>query len=191
MFDMNSTAALPSEGAINDELFQELASEPAQGAWPVGWYKGQIIEGYATRKGTQFRTEDSVSKDGQSRNLFLCVAATNAKGETRNIQTLFNYRAFDFTAERMQAVKEAREEFKGVKTWPGAAKDLQRSSLAIAALGQLRKAVGSVFELTDVGVSPLPFIGKPVDVRLGHKPNDKGVVYNEITDFAASGTGAK
>jgi len=191
MFDPNSTTnvGLVSEGVIPDDLLDELAKEPAAGVWPVGWYKATIVEGYASRKGNQFTTSNFLSKAGTSWNFRLCLAVTDAKGELRNIQGSFNYRTEDFTPERMAAIKDAREEFKGVKEWPGTAKDLQRSSLAIASIGQLKKAVGFSIRTLDNGtIDPTPFFNQAVDVRLGHRTQENGQVFNEPTDFAPAGT---
>ena len=184
-YDPNSTATmgLVSEGVIPD--LSDLAEEPSQGAWPNGWYSAQIVEGYSTRKGTQFQTEDILAKNGESRNLRLCFVVTNAKGETRNIQEQYNYRPEDFTPERISAVKEARAEFKGVQgKWPGGAADLQRSSLALAKIGAIQKAIGFSLKSTEVGLDASIFTGQSIDVRL--TVDEKG--YNQIKEVAKAGT---
>jgi hypothetical protein len=184
MIDLNSTDTLPSEGYVLD--LTDMAEEPSQGAWLAGWYCASVIEGYSTRKGTQFLTADTISKDGNSRNLRLCIAVQNATGQTRNLQTSLNYRLSDLTVETNREVKEARAEFKGIQKWPGAeGANLQRSSLAIAKIGALQKATGvKELSLTDVGILAGIFIGVNVIVRLA--VDEKG--YNEIKEFSKIGT---
>lgn len=179
---------------LNDDLAAEevpslldLADDVSQGAWPNGWYKAQVIEGYQTKKGKQFLTEDAPSKQGDSRNLTLAITVTNVKGEERNIQDSTNYRITDFTPERISFVKEARTEYKGVKgRWPNA--DVQRSSLALASLGAIERAFASRFRHSPNGALVTAyFIGQKVDVRL--KTNEKG--FNEVAEYAPFGTKTK
>jgi hypothetical protein len=157
------------------------AEEPTGSALKAGWYDADVIEGYATRKGHQFATEDTVSQKGDSRNLRLCFKI----GE-RNLQESFNYRPTDFTPERLAHIKELREEFKGVKgKWADA--DGQRSSLAIAKLGQIQKAFGFPFKRTPSGqIVAASFVGQKVQVRV--IVNDEG--YNEVKEFAPAGSKA-
>ena len=163
-------------------------AEEAGGAWPAGWYGATIIEGYATSRGKQFVTEDTASKKGDSRNLRVCFSLNGGTLGTRNTFESFNYRVDDLTTERLAQIKELREEFKGVKgAWPGQS-DAQRSSLAIAGLGQFTKAIGSGLKRTAEGnIIPTPFVGKTADVRLNI--DDKG--YNTITAYAPAGTRTK
>lgn len=165
----------------------DFAQEPG-GAWPKGWYAATILEGYATPKGTVFQTLDNPSKAGDSRNLMICVSMDGGKLGTRNTFTQLNYRAGDFTADRMAAIKEAREQFKGARgAWTGQT-DLQRSSLALAQLGQLEAALGFRLPLHPAGhILAAKLVGQKMDVRLGE--DEKG--YNEINAFAKAGTRAK
>src|SRR5215470_4329495 len=102
--------------ALHDDLAQESLPnlddyvEEVGGPWAKGWYAAEIIEGYTTRKGTVFTTGDEPSKNGDSRNLRICLKMTNAKGDTRTLQDSINYRTSDFTAERLAFIKEMREE---------------------------------------------------------------------------------
>jgi hypothetical protein len=177
-----------SEVTLNDTIdalqsenvpdLSDLAAEASGGALKAGWYAAEVIEGYATRKGHQFTTEDTVSQKGDSRNLRICLKI----GE-RNLQTSFNYRVTDFSPERIAHIKELREEFKGVQgKWADA--DGQRSSLAIAKLGQFQKAVGFTFKRTPTGqIVASPFVGQKIDVRLN--VNEEG--YNDVKEFAKAG----
>lgn len=160
----------------------EFADEPG-GAWPKGWYRATVVEGYATRKGTVFETADNPSKDGASRNMRLCFAFTSPSGETRNLQESFNYRITDFDADRIAHIKEMRQEYKGVRgKWSDT--DSQRTSLAIAKIGQLAKAFGiSPKRRSDGALVPAVFVGHEVDVYLN--VDDQG--YNEIRQFAKAG----
>lgn len=170
-----ASEALPSLAEFADEV---------GGAWPKGWYAATIIEGYATPKGKTFTTADSVSQKGDSRNLRLCLSATNGT-DTRTMQESFNYRVGDFSVERINFIREARTENKGIKNWGD--KDAQRSSLAIGKLGQIGEAISKGFSFTingNGGLSVGPLVGQKVDIRLGI--NDEG--YNEITGFAPAGT---
>lgn len=160
-------------------------AEEVGGAWPNGWYAADIIEGYATQKsGKVFTTEDTVSGKGDSRNLRICFKVTNAKADERTMQESFNYRSSDFTSERLAFIKEARAEYKGVKgRWSDA--DAQRSSLAIAKIGQLQKALGfSELKVANGGLVAGVFVAQKVDVRLTTDENG----YNEINAFAPAGT---
>ncbi len=184
--DLNSIAETAFSESLPD--ITDLADEPSSGAWANGWYRAQVVEGYATRKGTTFETGSVTSKDGNSQNLRICFVVTNPKGETRNIQTSLNYRVTDFTPERIEAVKEARAEFKGSNgAWGpkgSTVADLQRSSLAVAKLGQFFKAVGTTPKRREDGVLiSTPFVGASVDVKL--VTTDKG--FNDINEFAKSG----
>lgn len=173
------TTALEAE-SVN---LSDFAAEPG-GAWPTGWYKAEVIEGYATAKGHQFTTADAPSQKGDSRNLRVCFRVTSATAE-RTLQESLNYRSSDFSAERLAYIKEARAEYKDVKgRWVDA--DAQRSSLAIAKIGQFQKALAlDHLPLSgDGGIVAGAFVDKAVDVRLG--VDDNG--YNVITAFAPAGT---
>ena len=176
-------------GTVAEELpsLTDFAQEPG-GAWPKGWYGATILEAYATPKGTIFTTEDKPSKAGDSRNFMICVSMDGGKLGTRNTFTQLNYRPDDFTPARMAAIREAREQFKGSRgAWTGQT-DLQRSSLALAQLGQLESALGFRLPLHPHGhILATKLIGQKMDVRLGE--DEKG--YNEINAFAKAGTRAK
>jgi len=174
------TTALESE-SVN---LSDFAAEPG-GAWPTGWYRASIIEGYATPKGHQFATFDAPSQKGDSRNLRLCFLVSGSSGNERTMQESFNYRPSDFSRERLAYIKEARIEYKDVKgRWADA--DAQRSSLAIAKIGQFQKALGfsELKTTTDGGVLAGVFVDQKVDVRLGVDENG----YNVVTAFAPAGT---
>lgn len=161
-------------------------AEDSGGAWPKGWYKAEIIEGYSTPKGKQFFTENNTSKNGDSINMRLCFRVTNAKGDQRNIQEQFNFRPTDFTPDRLTFIKEVRQEYKGVRgRW--ADSDAQRSSLAIAKIATIEKAL--TFSLRDRhgNTQPARAVGHSLDVRLGI--NEEG--YNEITGFDVAGAKAR
>lgn len=160
-----------------------FAEEPG-GAWK-GWFKAEILAGYTTGKGKVFTTEDNASKDGNSRNLRLCLSIVNGN-VTRNNFVTFNYRVGDFDKDRMAAVEGARKAFAGVQKWPDS--DLQRTSLALAKLGQVLKATGIKPRRREDGVLIADaFVGAKADVYLAI--NDKG--YNDITQFAALGSKTK
>ena len=161
----------------------DFAEEPG-GAWSPGWYKAEIIEGYSTAKsGKQFNSEDTVSKNGDSRNLRLCFRLKNAKGDERTMQESLNYRPQDFTSERLSFIKEMRVEFKNARRWPDT--DAQRSSLAIAKIGQLQNAVGfKQLKIVNGGVAATTFVGQALDVRLAMDDNG----YNVITAFSTAGS---
>lgn len=175
----DATASLTGEGAVD---LGDVAEEVG-GAWPAGWYKAEVIEGYTTRNNKTFLTEDAPSRNGESRNARVCFRITRlVKGETeeRTMQETFNYRPADFTADRIAYVKEIRQEFKNVKgAWPD--KDGQRSSLALAKLGQFQKALAlTSLPLTANGtINPASFVGKKLEVQLGIDEN----LYNEIRKF--------
>lgn len=195
----------------------DFAQEPSQGAWPVGWYKATVIEGYAAKSGFQFATEDKASSKGDSRNLTVCFQVKNEAGEERNMFTSFNYRIDDFTETKRGAVKELRAHYAGKKGW--AEKDLERTSLALAKLGQFGRAFSSLSDpakgyakenlvvkapikrTTQGNISPLNLIGHEIDIHLtmGTKKDESGALndkgkplyvetgFNEINEFAILG----
>lgn len=177
------TSDLAEERVVD---LSDFAEEPG-GPLRPGWYKAEVLEGYATRSGKQFATSDSLSQAGDSRNLRLCFKVAVPGKEPRNIQKTINYRTTDFTPERLAVIKEARQEFSGVQgRWPNV--ELQRSSLAVAQLGQVGKATGVGVPLTHEGnINASRFVGKKLDVRLTIDKNS----YNDVTAFAASSTFTK
>jgi hypothetical protein len=189
----DGTEMAPERIDIGAPVAEELPSltdfaEEVGGAWPNGWYSATVIEGYSTSKGTQFTTSDDVSKAGDSRNFRICVSMDGGKLGTRNTFTSINYRTTDFSADRLTAVKEAREQFKGTRgAWIGQT-DLQRTSLALAQLGQLEGALGFRLKLHPAGyILASSLVGQKMDVRL--TMGDKG--YNEINAFDKAGTRTK
>jgi hypothetical protein len=171
----------------------DLADEPSTGNWEgVGfgpnknWYPATVLAGYATKNGTQWQTEDTASKDGSSRNLRICYEVVNNKGEKRNTFESYNYRLEDLTAERIAAVKAAREMYKGTKgKWPNS--DIQRSSLALASIGGLERAFGFRLKRTDAGwLDTSIFVGQKCDVRLGTETTERGT-YNVVAEIAKAG----
>lgn len=170
-----------TEGLAVETLpdLSDLADEPG-GPLAKGWYKGEIIEGYATRSGKQQLTEDVVSGEGDSRNLRVCFKVSTQK-EPRNIKHQFNYRQTDFTADRIAFIKQLREDMKHVQgQWPN--KDAQRTSLSLAKLGQFQKAVGKI-GFSSNGFVTGPLVSTHVDVYVSTDQNG----YNVITQFAPIG----
>jgi len=187
---MNDTAAkmavqIGATGTVKENAL-DLSdfAEESGGALAPGWYRALIIEGYATIKGKQIVTGDTLSSKGDSRNMKVCFGLAIG----RNIFNSFNYRTTDFTPERLAQVKELRLAFKGTQgAWPGQA-DAQRSSLAIADLAQLQKSLGLSLPRTDEGnLNPMPLVGQTLDIRLN--VDAKG--YNNVTAYAAAGTRTK
>lgn len=160
-------------------------AEESGGAWPDGWYKAEIIEGYATAKGKVFTTSDGASQKGDSRNLRLCFKVTNSSGQERTMQESFNYRPSDFSPERLDFIKQARLEYANVKRW--ADTDAQRTSLAIAKLGAIEKALGFTLRTKDGGMVPDRAVGQKVDIRL--TVDEDG--YNKVSKFDKAGTKVK
>src|SRR5215467_10438073 len=129
------TAGLSSESVDLSDFAERVG-----GSWPAGWYSATIIPGFASSKGRQILTEDSLSKNGDSHNLRVCFTLTHPDLGTTTKFESFNYRVTDFTPDKLAQIKDLREQFKGVRgAWPGQS-DAQRTSLAIASLGQFTKA---------------------------------------------------
>lgn len=184
---MTETLNDVTENLATEEVssLSDFATDPG-GAWPKGWYKAEIIEGYATPKGKVFQTTDGESKNGDSRNFRICLKVTNAAGEDRNFQENVNYRSSDFSAERLSDIKAARKENAGARgAW--ADKDLQRSSLAVGKVGQLEEALGFTLRTGDGFIVSDRTFGQKVDVRL--TINEDG--YNEVNAFAKAGAKTK
>lgn len=182
MTDPSNISLDLGEGLEAEEItgLEELA-EDAPGAWPKGWYKFDVIEGFQTRKGKTVQTGDTVSSKGDSRNLKLCIKVYNGV-EERNMIASFNYRATDFTPDRIAFVKEMRKENKGVSRWSDT--DAQRSSLALASIGGLTKALGFAPKIANGGLIAGIYVGQSGDVYLGI--DDKG--FNDPRNFAPRGT---
>jgi hypothetical protein len=183
--------------------------EEGAGAWAQGWYRGTVLDGYATGRGKVMQTIDLPSKDALSRNLFICIAVNGdvfvpsdpnpakrvlAKGPggVRNIRATYNYRPSDFTPERIAAVKNARAQYKATQgAWPDA--DIQRSSLALGQLGQLEKAIGFKLPVEGGRINPAPFVKQQLDVRLTitvESEKQRGG-FSEVAAVAASGSHVK
>lgn len=165
----------------------DVAQEPSSGAWPEGWYRAKVVEGYATRNGTQFTSGDTVSKNGDSRNLLLCFIAVNAAKEERQIFNRWNYKAGDFDRERILKVLELRKTAVAEKwgnKWPEEVKAFQATSLSLGRLGQIERAVGFKFKLTEAKtIDVRPFIGQEMDLHF--RINESG--YNEVSEVAKAG----
>jgi hypothetical protein len=161
-------------------------AEPTGGAWPKGWYAAEVIEGYKTQKGRVFETQDALSAKGDSRNVRLCLNVAGPGGD-RTMQTSLNYRPEDFTADRLAAIKQARQDHKGVQGKWSDAPDLQRSSLAVGKIGQAEEAFGFALRSSDNIIVASRALGQKVDVYLSE--TEEG--YNDVTKFAKAGTKAK
>jgi hypothetical protein len=174
------------QGLVSEEVpsLVDFAEEPG-GAWPKGWYPAIVVEGYATGKGKIIQTTDELSKDTNSRNLRIAFQVSRRDKATRNINTLINYRVTDFSPARLSQIKELRDHFKGTRgAWVGQ-EDAQRTSLAIASLGQLEKSLGFRLRRTDAGnLVAAQFVGKGLDVRF--TVDDNG--YNDINAFSPFGS---
>jgi hypothetical protein len=169
----------------------DFAQEPSSGAWPAGWYNAIVVEGYITNSGYRWATEDKLSKDGASHNLQICFQITNQAMETRYIVCSCNYRLDDFLLSTLQAIKEVRAHQAGKKgSWgPMGSRlaDLQRSSMALAKLGQLERAFdgNAKLERSDEGnISPTNLIGYELDL---HLTVNEETGYNEVVEFAKLG----
>ena len=155
------------------------------GAWPNGWYRGTILPSYTGQSGRTFETDDTESQKGDSRNLRVIVAVANTEGEIRTIFHRVNYRDNDLTAERIAAIRTARQTYAkeyANKRWPDT--DAQRTSLALASLGQLEKVMGRTFTRNGNGLDTTPLHNQTADVYLG--TDEKG--FNEVRQVAPSGT---
>ena len=199
MTEPNNTAQLAPEDAPS--LGDLATPEEGSGAWPKGWYRATIIDGYTTGKGKIFETKDALANDPASRNLFVCVkfdgaayvpvshdpgarVMTKGPGGERNIRGTLNYRPSDFG--RIAEIKAAREQYKYTSgAWPD--KSIQAASLSLGRLGQLEKALG--FKLPRIGdrFDVSRFVGQRLDVRLNI--DEKG--FNEVAAFAAFGSKVK
>lgn len=163
----------PVDGNVID--LSEMAGK-ASGAWPRGWYPAEIIEGYR-QGGYEFSTGSKASKKGDSYNLLVCFRVSSG-ADVRTMFKQINYRTADFEPETIEAIRNLRKEFAGVRgKWDGFA-DEQRTSLALAEMGQLAGAAQVPFSLNDGIVNAAPFIGRSLYVRL---TIDEDSGYNEIT----------
>jgi hypothetical protein len=155
----------------------DVADEPGEGAWPLGWYRATILPGFTSRTGRAFQTEDTLSKAGDSRNLTITLnIKRDGRDQTgRNMFTSRNYRIEDLTAANVERIKSGDAD--------------QRLRISLGKLGQIEKAVGQAFKRHPDGyLIAGSLVGRQVDVRLGMDKADK---YNEVTAFAPAGTKAK
>lgn len=165
-------------GLVSEPMpsLSEVAQETG-GAWPPGWYSGEIIQGYMAG-GYQFETQSKVSRAGDSQNLTVCLKLTSsstkedkdgnsvAAGATRNLFSQRNYRVEDLTAANVARVKAGEAD--------------QRLKIVLGQLGQIEKAVGIGFRKHPLGqIEPSNLVGRKVEVRINI--GDKG--YNEVTGF--------
>lgn len=208
-----------AEEVISFDDISKVADEPstAGGPWPRGWYKATIIEGYATKNGTQWRTEDTASKAGDSRNMRICVHVTNdkiRKGESVTVKRKgaehgpfncpelaineqkdtwgsYNYKIEYLTKENIETVTRLRKlavDEKWGNKWPSQFAEQQKMSLSLGRLMQLYKALGFGPTKTDAGfINVQPLIGQQLDVHLGL--NEDG--YNDVTEVAKLNEGGK
>jgi len=163
----------------------DMAHEPSSGAWPDGWYAGQILEGYATNSGREFMTEDTLSQKGDSRNLVICLRLANKGKEARNYFYRLNYKPGDLTAETLAKVKKvrelaAREKWRGA--WPDQVKPVQASALSLERLACFERALGFRLKRTAAGtIDTRPFVNQQLDVRL-KLDEDSG--FSEVAEVA-------
>lgn len=185
----NAAIDITNMALAEEELpsLTDIAQEPSSGAWPDGWYKATIIEGYSTNRGAQFETSDTLSKAGNSRNLLLCMTVQNG-AETRNMFGRLNYKLEDFDPQRLVKVKQLREQAKKEKwgnKWPDELKAFQATNLSMGRLGQIEAAVGFRFKRTQAGfINVKPLVGQQVDV---HLRLNQETSFSEITEYAKLG----
>ena len=162
-------------------------AEKASGAWPAGWYPAEIIEGYTSPNGFQHTSGLSVSQNGDSFNMKLCVRVTNGKEVRTNFYNL-NYRPDDFSTERLETIQRLRTEFSGQKgAWTGY-EDQQRSSIAVGRIGQLQEATGLPINLSTANeIAVEPFVGAKLFVH--YTINDDG--FNEINRVSKFSNGVE
>lgn len=173
-------------------------AQKASGAWPHGWYSATVIDGFV-KGGHEFLSGNTAAKQKRlpsgemsdpSVNLMVCFTLNNAETkEARNDFAQFNYRTSDFDPETLEVVRNLRAEMKGVRgRWEGF-EDEQRSSIAVAKLGQLFEAIGTDVPLSDDGeVIMAGLAGSSLFVRLGV---DEETGYNTITGFSKWPTGVE
>jgi hypothetical protein len=182
MSESDEVQRVGAEGMAPEEMpsLDDFYEEPG-GNIPPGWYEADILEGYATGRGTQFVTGDEPGKNGQ-RMLRFCFGV-NVSGHQRNLQKTWFYTEGQFEGEYLARIKGLREQFAGVKSWPGHGKE-QNFSINLGQLSQLGKAVG--FKLVkhpngSGGLMAKPYVGKKLRVRV--MTGKKG--FDELAGFKA------
>lgn len=161
----------------------DFYEEPGGNITP-GWYGAEVLEGYATGRGTQFTTTDEPFKD--ERRIFRLCFGINVNGTQRNLQKTFFYTSGAFSGENLARIKELRETFKGQKKWPGQGQ-AQNFSITLSQLSQLEKTIGFKLALHPAGgLLAAPYVGKKLDVLVSTGKNG----YDEVTAFAPAGSRA-
>lgn len=187
MSNESTAARIDQPGLAPEEMpsLDAFYEEPSGNIAP-GWYGSDVLEGYATGKGTQFVTSDQPSvKAPGKRELRFCLGL-NVNGSQRNLQKTFFYTPEQFSPENLAHIKQLREQFKGQRSWAGQGQ-AQNFSINLTQLSQLERAVG--FKLVrhpNGGFLVAPYVGKKLDVRVSTGKNG----YDEVTGFAAAGSRA-
>jgi hypothetical protein len=158
-------------------------TEERSAPWENGWYNAAVIESQTvtsrtTGAVTTFASEDRVSKDGTSRNLFLRVRIARLDGRTLNTRSrVINYRPSDFTPTRVAEVIEGQKQAKEEGDW--ADKDLFRSFMSMLRIGTLQRIAGvKQFQHTpEGGLDLTPLFGKQCFARLADDDQGK---YKEV-----------
>jgi hypothetical protein len=169
--------------------FADVPDEPRSEPWVDGWYAGTFLAArtFTTRDGNEVThaSEDTVSKNGDSRNITLQAQLTRraSKGEF-NGRVRLNYRpAVDFTTERIARIAELNSGSKDDAT-----SDEVRSRIALGQLKRLQKIAGATFARNgNGGLDLTPVFGKGGFFRIkdGDPNPTTGKVYKEIVEFAA------
>jgi len=147
--------------------------------WEDGWYSGVIVAEYETSGNFArvHKTEDTLSKKGDSRNLKLCVTVVNGN-DTKSLNTTINYRPEALEPERIEDLrvrKANKERFSGVDN---------RDSLSLSKFHELERAGIPVEDNGHGGFDVEKMLGIAADFYLGSrvKKSADGMDDRAVTD---------
>lgn len=151
-------------------------------AWENGWYEGVIIgrREFTDKNGNDrvFESSDTLSKNGNGRNIRLQVQLKRQDGREMNLSDTIYYTPDDLTQETIQKVMAQKEKIKNGEQWGS----LFRPYMTLNRLGTLQKIAG-VRQLqrdTDGSLNLTPLFGKTAYFKLKDDENGK---YKEIDRF--------
>jgi hypothetical protein len=175
-------------------------AESKGGLWDDGWYPAVVVESYeAGANNTVFRTEDSVSQRGDSRNLQICfgVVKTDRSGgftttDTRHIRYNVNYVPSDLDPARIAQVQKYSQDHKGqqVRDWPEEDRDIKRAFLTYSRLHEIDRLLGKELPMNGSGFDPEVLIKMEADVRI-YTDENNGKKFNSISNVAPRGSKVK
>lgn len=173
---------------MTEEVFiHDDFESKGEGAWPVRWYPARILPNYTSGNGNEHRTQDTVTRSGEGRNLKLLIEATNPDSlVTRVVFENMGYQPEDFSEESQTLAKEGKERNGDERHWDD--KNAQRIFLTLQRFKKLTKCLGSNLTRNGDGSFDIePLFSLELDARLGIGEDG----FNKLNNLAPKGTKVK